>query len=153
MSEVFINMDYNSNTFWFVHTQHDSDLTDETVIEMCGQSYNCMIHQKQIGYNDKMVVFNIMRDGRIIVVIINHKTFPNMIYPRKFLKNTLIKLFSLTDQTNEVITIMTDGKKYDFYKLNTTLSLNNLKIKKLNIDSVHKILCMKDIDYLKENKN
>lgn len=147
MEEIFIYLGYSCQTYFFMHTQFNPDLSKKTVIVMSGQIYNCMIHDQMIKFNDKVVVYNIMKNNKHIAVIIDHDTFQPMEYPVNLLENMLIRLIAI-ERNHSNFCIKTDGSKYEMYEFNESLPTRHLAKTDVHIDKIKYLICTKEINYL-----
>ena len=119
---------------------------------MSGQIYNCMINDKRIAFNDKVVVYNVMKNNIVIPVIVNHLTFTPIEYTIDNLKNMLVKLFAM-ERNNKNMCIKTNGLKYEIFEFDRPIPVAIIQHRDIHIEEICQIICKKEINYQVDGKN
>lgn len=145
-AEIFIYLGFTSNTHFFMHTEFRYD----NIEYMCCQVYNTMIHETMIRQNNKVIVFNFMKNGLVIVVTCNHVSFPDMKYYRDDLSRVFKRLLTADRRkTAKCMAIHCDNEKCLLYESNGDLFQNKLlPTEELKIDEVKYVATNKSIPYL-----
>lgn len=145
--ELFIELGFLDHVRYFIHTQYKEKLSEEEMSEMCAQSYNSLIHNKILEKDEKICIFNIMKTGKVIVVVVNHKSFSERKFNKKELEEIFPKIFD--DNKSERIIIKTTGEVYYVCKVDMKLEekLTHLKNMKFEIYKIISYQSLKEITY------
>ena len=116
-SEVYIYLGCRSFVHFFMHTVC-GQLPDDTLMELAGGIYGCLIHEERLQMNEKVVVFNIRAAG-ILPVCVNHAAFATIEFPAGSLESTFRDLFAVDRSAdNTVLSIeakLAQGKPSAYY--------------------------------------
>ena len=146
------NDDNLFNTYFFFHYERDiiilkdediikmsSEATDikrefTGILEMSTQVYNLMIKEMMISKNDKIVIFNLLRNAEIVIVVVDHINFERVYYEEDLLKQYFISMMN-NESITDIMVIAYNGEGYLLYEMDFSftdenrLSLNDIKDK------------------------
>jgi hypothetical protein len=141
--ELFTYLGLSQLTHFFLHTEFTAG---HNISDMCGQVYNTMIHETMIQENQKVVVFNIMQNGEVIVVCVDHALFVPMKYTSESLEVMFRRLMAIS--RSDVMTIAYDGVKYFMYE-SVPVKLEGKELpEKIAISDIQHVISTKPIPYL-----
>ncbi len=106
--EIFIYLGKSQSTHFFLHYIGGGGdvMSSDAMYRMCGQIYNAMIHNQQIMKDDKMVIYNLSADEKILPVLVDHVSFIHMDYPLDRLKHMLNRLITVERKIGDPIMII-----------------------------------------------
>lgn len=130
--EIFVYLGRKDGVHYFSHTVHNKmDLLN--IHNLSGQIYNCMIHNKMIKKNEKVIVFNIW-NMEIHCTLITHIDTSSYQYNINDFENNYMLLLA-----NRGDTIMSFQYNGEYFNLCTTPYPKEFKDKKFTDDMKPKI--------------